>query len=147
MEVNEKRKFGLWGCSAEFKDGWLIVKGVDFGARARVPIQQVEFATTQRSIVQRRLGRPSVRPPQVILYGHGAELGHADLAIGNRRRAEKCAAWINQKLQEMRTAEAQQPPAYGLRSPDGHWWWDGQQWQPINPGLERAERDLKEGRS
>jgi len=22
------------------------------------------------------------------------------------------------------------PPGYGLRSPDGRWWWDGSQWQP-----------------
>jgi len=20
---------------------------------------------------------------------------------------------------------------YGMRSPDGQWWWDGQQWQPV----------------
>ena len=25
------------------------------------------------------------------------------------------------------------PPAYGLRSPDGRWWWDGRQWQPVPP--------------
>jgi hypothetical protein len=25
------------------------------------------------------------------------------------------------------------PPAYGLRSPDGRWWWDGQRWQPVPP--------------
>jgi hypothetical protein len=23
------------------------------------------------------------------------------------------------------------PAAYGLRSPDGQWWWDGFQWQPV----------------
>jgi hypothetical protein len=26
-----------------------------------------------------------------------------------------------------------QPRAYGLRSPDGQWWWDGGQWQPVPP--------------
>jgi len=26
-----------------------------------------------------------------------------------------------------------QPPAYGLRSPDGRWWWDGGRWQPVPP--------------
>jgi hypothetical protein len=25
------------------------------------------------------------------------------------------------------------PGAYGLRSPDGQWWWDGFQWQPVAP--------------
>jgi hypothetical protein len=28
---------------------------------------------------------------------------------------------------------AGQAPAYGLRSPDGRWWWDGRQWQPVPP--------------
>ena len=23
------------------------------------------------------------------------------------------------------------PPQYGVRSPDGRWWWDGQAWQPV----------------
>ena len=23
------------------------------------------------------------------------------------------------------------PSNYGMRSPDGRWWWDGQQWQPV----------------
>jgi hypothetical protein len=23
------------------------------------------------------------------------------------------------------------PPPYGMRSPDGRWWWDGQAWQPV----------------
>ena len=22
---------------------------------------------------------------------------------------------------------------FGLRSPDGRWWWDGSQWQPVTP--------------
>jgi hypothetical protein len=25
------------------------------------------------------------------------------------------------------------PPAYGLRSPDGTWWWDGREWRPVQP--------------
>jgi hypothetical protein len=25
------------------------------------------------------------------------------------------------------------PPAYGLRSPDGLYWWDGSRWQPVPP--------------
>jgi hypothetical protein len=25
------------------------------------------------------------------------------------------------------------PAAYGLRSPDGQWWWDGQRWLPVPP--------------
>lgn len=25
------------------------------------------------------------------------------------------------------------PPNYGLRSEDGHWWWDGSQWLPVLP--------------
>ena len=29
--------------------------------------------------------------------------------------------------------QAGQPPAYGLRSPDGRWWWDGSHWQPVPP--------------
>lgn len=25
---------------------------------------------------------------------------------------------------------------YGLRSPDGRWWWDGSRWQPLPPEQE-----------
>lgn len=25
------------------------------------------------------------------------------------------------------------PPPYGLRSPDGQYWWDGSRWQPVPP--------------
>jgi hypothetical protein len=25
------------------------------------------------------------------------------------------------------------PSLYGLRSPDGRWWWDGSRWQPLPP--------------
>lgn len=31
----------------------------------------------------------------------------------------------------MSTQPPTQPPGYGTRSPDGQWWWDGKQWQPV----------------
>jgi hypothetical protein len=31
------------------------------------------------------------------------------------------------------------PAAYGLRSEDGLWWWDGQGWQPVPPAASAAE--------
>jgi hypothetical protein len=27
----------------------------------------------------------------------------------------------------------QPPPNWALRSPDGYWWWDGREWQPVAP--------------
>ena len=30
-------------------------------------------------------------------------------------------------------SRSQRPAAYGLRSPDGRWWWDGSQWQLVTP--------------
>jgi hypothetical protein len=26
-------------------------------------------------------------------------------------------------------------PTFGERSPDGLWWWNGQEWFPANPGI------------
>jgi hypothetical protein len=32
-----------------------------------------------------------------------------------------------------RSGPSQPSAAYGLRSPDGEWWWDGRQWQRVPP--------------
>ena len=32
------------------------------------------------------------------------------------------------------------PTNYGLRTPDGRWWWDGSAWQPVPPPEEPTEQ-------
>ncbi len=33
-----------------------------------------------------------------------------------------------------RAADPPRTTGYGARSPDGRWWWDGDRWQPVEPG-------------
>jgi hypothetical protein len=87
-----EKTFGLFGgCKVKIDKGYIEIKGSPMGARARVPIDAVEFAVVQRSTQ----GTPVSGQAQLVLIGAGAELGHADLPLGKRKAGEQAAEWIN----------------------------------------------------
>lgn len=91
------KRFGfLGGCRVTVKDGYLEVVGAALNERASVPLAAVETAVAQRANV--RHGVTSLNQPSVVLFGKGAELGRANLAVGRLRAAQQCARWINDYL-------------------------------------------------
>jgi hypothetical protein len=96
-----KKSFGfLGGCTVKIGGGYIEIKGVAMSARARVPIAAVEFAVAQRAVT----GTAVVGQTQLVLFGRGAELGRADLALGKRKAGEQAAEWINAYLARDRAA-------------------------------------------
>jgi hypothetical protein len=99
-DLSVSKSFGfLGGCKVKIAKGYIEVTGAPMNARARVPIEMVEFAVVQRST----MGTPVTGQPQLVLIGRGTEVGHADLPLGKRKAGEQAAEWINDLLRENRS--------------------------------------------
>lgn len=95
-----EKSFGLMGgCKVKIENGYIEIKGAPMNARAKIPIEAVEYA-----VVQRAMSGTAVKGglPQLVLFGHGNELGHADLPMLKRKAGEQAAEWINELLRQHR---------------------------------------------
>jgi hypothetical protein len=93
--IKAQRSFGLTGgCNVKFDNGYIELKGALMSARARVPIEAVEYAVVQQ------FGIGTM--PRLVLVGRGGPVGHADLPVGRKRAGEQAAEWINDLLRQHR---------------------------------------------
>jgi hypothetical protein len=123
-----------------------------------IPYAVIKIAQ-QRQMQKKAQGRPIKRAPALAVNQAQLKAAHAKAdeaqakfdqavirynewekraaAVIAGAQAEKAVADYSDRTQRMRAlleqAQAALPPNYGLRSPDGRWWWDGQEWLALTP--------------
>jgi hypothetical protein len=68
----------------------------------------------------------------IVVANTGGQRYLVSLSINSRRAAQRFAGSVNQAIAARQGPTSYAPPATQF-SPDGRYWWDGRQWQPVTP--------------